>query len=170
MSEPRSFAVAAYPSKEDAEHALDALEELVRAKAVDLDDAAIVVKTASEAVELHQRHGLSVGGGAVGGGTIGLVAGLALGFPIAVALVGLVAGGGLGALDRGIGDDRMRELGRGLAPGQAALCVLIRGADWPLLRERLRPFGGEVLVAELTPDAEAALARSAEREGERGGS
>jgi uncharacterized membrane protein len=165
MSTPRSFAVAAFPTKEEAERALDALDELVRAKAVELEDAAIVVKTDAEKVELHQRKGLSVGGGAVGGGTIGLVAGLVLGFPIAGALLGLAAGGGIGALDRGIDDGRMKELGRKLDPGQAALCVLVGKVDWALLRERLGPLGGELLAAELTPEAEAEIAAAATREG-----
>ncbi len=165
MSAPRSFAAAAYPTKEDAEQALDRLEELRSEKIVKLADSAIAVKTADGEVELHQRHGLSIGGGAVAGGTIGLLAGLLLGVPIAAAAAGLAIGGGAGLLDRGIEDSRMKDLAAALEPGHAILCVLIEDADWARLRERIAPMRGELLVLELTAEAEAALAAAAPREG-----
>jgi uncharacterized membrane protein len=85
------------------------------------------------------------------------LAGLVIGFPVAAAAAGLAAGAGFGAFDRGIDDGRMRRLGAGLEPGQAALCALVGRADWGVVRERMAPFTGEILVAELTPEAEEAL-------------
>jgi uncharacterized membrane protein len=80
-----------------------------------------------------------------------------LGVPIAGPIVGLAIGAGIAAIDRGIDDDRMRRLGGHLEPGQAALCALVGDADWPAVRERMAPLVGELLVAELTPEAEEAL-------------
>jgi uncharacterized membrane protein len=164
MSRATSFAMAAYPSKEDAETALDRLESIAREKIVKLKDAAIAVRT-EDGIELHQRHQLSAGGGAVAGGTVGLVAGFFVGVPIAAAVAGMAIGGALGFVDRGIDDARMRSLAASLEPGQAALCVLIQDADWPRLRERVEPLGGELIVAELTPEAAEALARAVAEEG-----
>jgi uncharacterized membrane protein len=153
----RSFAASAHPSFAEAERALAALEDLARRDVVRLDDAAIVERTAAGKVEVHQRRGLSAGAGLVGGGVAGVLGGLLLGLPIAGAAVGMVAGGGLSLIDRGMDDSRLKQLGAGLQPGQAALCVLVRDADWPALREGMAPFTADLLAVELTPEAEAAL-------------
>ncbi len=163
MKTPRSFVASALPSKDAADVALEALERLAAEGALELADAAIVVKTDAGRVELHQRHELSPGEGAVGGGVAGVLAGLLLGFPLALPAAGAAIGAGLGALDRGIDDSRMRRLGAELEAGHAALCALVGRADWPLVRERMRPLVGGLLVAELTPEAEAAL-REAQQE------
>jgi uncharacterized membrane protein len=86
-----------------------------------------------------------------------------LGLPLALPAAGIAIGAGLGAFDRGIDDSRLRGLGAELETGHAALCALVGRADWPLVRERMKPFVGELLVAELTPEAEAAL-REAQQE------
>jgi uncharacterized membrane protein len=164
MRAPRSFLVSAQPSREAAEAALAALEDLAREKTIHLADAAIVVRTREGRVELYQRKELSVGEGAVGGGTAGVLAGLMLGVPIAGPIVGLAVGAGIGAIDGGIDDKRMRRLGAELQPGHAALCVLVTEADWPAVRARMAPLAGELLVRELTPEAEEAL-REAQAQG-----
>jgi uncharacterized membrane protein len=153
----RSFVVSSHANRQEAERALAALDELDRQGKIQLADAVVVVRTNEGRVELYQRHELSIGEGAVGGGTAGVLAGLLFGVPIAGPLVGLAVGVGLGAIDRGIDDSRMRRLGKDLQPGQAALCVLVAEADWAAVRERMAPLVGDLLVAELTPEAEEAL-------------
>jgi uncharacterized membrane protein len=164
MKKPRSLVVSAHASQAEASAALEELETLASGKALQLADAAIVVKSEGGRVELYQRHDLSVGEGIVGGGVAGVLAGLALGFPVAIAAAGVAAGAGVGAFDRGIDDGRMRKLGAGLEPGQAALCALLGEVDWAVVRERMAPFAGEILVAELTPEAEEALRAAQEQE------
>jgi uncharacterized membrane protein len=164
VSAPRSFVASGHPCREEAEAALRALEGLAAEGALKLADAAVVVRTEAGRVELHQRHELSAGEGAVGGGVAGVLAGLLLGFPIAIPVAGAALGAGLGAFDRGIDDGRMRRLGARLEPGHAALCALVGEADWAVVRARMAPFVGELLVAELTPEAEAAL-RAAQKQG-----
>ena len=162
----RSFIVSAQRSRADAEAALEALEALAADRALELADAAIVVKTDAGLVELHQRHELSIGEGAVGGGVAGVLAGLALGFPFVIPAAGAALGAAIGAIDRGIDDGRMRRLGAELEPGQAALCALVGEADWAVVRERMAPLAGELLVSELTPEAVAALRAAQEQEQE----
>jgi uncharacterized membrane protein len=163
MRTQRSFVASALPNLEAAQAALEALEKLAAEGALDLADVAVVVKTDAGRVELHQRHELSPGDGAVSGGVVGALAGLVFGFPLALPAAGIAIGAGLGAFDRGIDDSRMRRLGTELETGQAALCALVGRADWSLVRERMKPLVGELLVAELTPAAEAAL-REARKE------
>jgi uncharacterized membrane protein len=163
VSKPRSFVASAHPGREEAEIALRALEGLAAEGSLRLADAAVVVKTDAGRVELHQRRDISPGEGAVGGGVAGVLAGLLLGFPLAIPVAGAALGAGLGAFDRGIDNARMRRLGDELEPGQAALCALVGEADWLVVRERMSPLVGELLVAELTPEAEAALRAAQEQ-------
>jgi uncharacterized membrane protein len=160
MSVARSFVASAHVSREDAEEALAALEQLAREQLVRLDDVALVIRTPQGRTELHQRHGLAVGEGIVGGGVGGVLAGILLGLPVAVPLAGMALGAGIGLIDTGIDDGRMKRLGAELEPGQAILCALIRNADWTKVRERMAPFAGKLVVVELTPEAEAALAEA----------
>jgi uncharacterized membrane protein len=121
-------------------------------------DAAVATRTES-GVELHQLRSLAAGEGVVGGGVVGLLLGLGIGVPLAAAAAGMAAGGGLSFVDRGLPDDRMRRLAGELAPGHAALFALVEDADWALVRERLAPYGGELIASEVEADVAAALDR-----------
>jgi uncharacterized membrane protein len=75
------------------------------------------------------------------------VAGLLLGLPVGGAVVGLASGALLGLRDTGIPDGRLRELGQGLQPGHAMLCVLVdAGVGLQRVRETLRRYGTVVDV------------------------
>ena len=100
--------VARCADTETAEHALAAL------RAFEPEDAAIVVRSGTGRLELHQTHQLAAGEGIVAGGAVGLVAGLLLGGPVFGAFVGMSGGGAFGARDTGLDDDRLRELGESL--------------------------------------------------------
>jgi uncharacterized membrane protein len=104
------------------------------------------VRTAAGRVELHQSDQLAAGEGAVAAGSAGLVAGLLIGLPVAGALIGILGGGAWGLRDTGIPDDRLRRLGRELAPGGAVLCVLVHDDRLEALHEALAPYG-EVIDA-----------------------
>ena len=117
----------------------------------------VVNKGADGTVELEQSTELRPGTGALTGGTIGLLLGLAVGGPLGAAAVGAAGGAVAGLRDTGLSNRRLVELGEKLEAGQAALCVLIKEANWELLVERLRPLGGHLLEARLTDEAVAAL-------------
>jgi uncharacterized membrane protein len=155
VSKPSLLAVA-YDRGELAERALDALRELADAGAVALKDAAVVVNTGG-GVQLHQTRALAAGEGIVGGGTLGLLLGLAFGVPIIGAIVGTAVGGGLSAFDTGLSDADMRRLAEHLDSGRAVLFALVADADWPLIRDRLETYGGELVASEVADEVAAAL-------------
>jgi uncharacterized membrane protein len=68
-----SFAVLAYPTKERATDALALITELSKTEALTLRDAAVVVHTSEDRVEVEQARELSAGAGAVAGGVAGLL-------------------------------------------------------------------------------------------------
>jgi uncharacterized membrane protein len=132
------------------------LNDLAQETSLELKDAAVVAKDDAGRVELRQTR-LAAGETVVSGGSIGLLLGLAIGVPVAAALLGLAGGGGLAAFHRGISDKRMRRFGEELPPGHAALFALVAEVDWDVLHERLSPYGGEVAASELDEDVVAAL-------------
>lgn len=138
MAELRFVAVV-YEDLPQAEQALAAVQ------LVDPVDAAIVVRDHQGRIQLRQTRDRSIGESSVAGGTVGLLAGLLFGIPVGAALLGLLAGGGLGLRDRGINDDRLRELGKTLHADQAVLCVLVSPEVLADVRDRIAPYGGEAI-------------------------
>ncbi|HEV8460527.1 MAG TPA: DUF1269 domain-containing protein [Gaiellaceae bacterium] len=138
MAELRFVAVV-YEDLLQAERSLAAVEH------VDPVDAAIVVRDHQGRIQLRQTRDRSIGESSVAGGTVGLLAGLLLGIPVGAALLGLLAGGGLGLRDRGIKDDRLRELGRRLHADQAVLCVLVSPDALGDVHDCIAPYGGEAI-------------------------
>jgi uncharacterized membrane protein len=133
------FVAVVYDDLTQAERSLAAVER------VDPVDAAIVVRDHVGHIQLRQTRDRSVGETSIAGGTVGLLAGVLFGIPVGAALLGLLAGGGLGLHDRGIKDERLRELGETLRPDQAVLCVLVSPEALSDVRDRIAPYGGEAI-------------------------
>jgi uncharacterized membrane protein len=146
-----------YPHEEEAEQALAIVRDLADRKALVVHDAAIVLRHDDGRVELRQSRELAAGEAVVGGGSIGILLGLAVAVPVAGALIGVAAGMGFSALDRGISNDEMRHLGEVLTPGHAVLFALAAKVDWELLAARLAPTGGTLVASEVSPEVLAAL-------------
>jgi uncharacterized membrane protein len=149
-----------YPHEENAERALGIVRDLSDEKALSVYDAAIVLRHDDGRVELRQSRELATGEAAVGGGSIGILLGLAVAVPVAGALVGVAAGIGLSALDQGISNKEMRQLGHTLTPGQALLFALVGKVDWELLAARLAAAGGELVRSEVSAEVLAGLGAS----------
>jgi uncharacterized membrane protein len=140
----------ALPSAAAAEAALDGVRKLD----VETRDAAVVVRTDGGRIELQQAHELAAGEALVGGGSVGLVAGLLLGLPVGGALLGLAGGLAYGLRDRGLPDSRMRKLGEDLEPGHAVLCVLVDDGSVAEARQALSRYGVVFDVRLSGPDAD----------------
>jgi uncharacterized membrane protein len=135
------------------EHRLRLLR-LQKAHLLDLEDAAVVVKSHRGKVKLEQSHNLPMGG-AASGTFWGLLLGSLLMAPLVGAVVGAAAGAVAGKLaDIGIDDAFMRELGETLQPGTSALFVLVRNARPEQIIEELRPFDGRILRTSLSTSDE----------------
>ena len=80
-------------------------------------DAAVVVRTEAGRIELEQAHEMAAGETLVGGGTVGLVAGLLLGLPVGGALLGLAGGLCTGCATEGSRTAGCASLARTSSPG-----------------------------------------------------
>jgi uncharacterized membrane protein len=149
--------IIAYESEEKAEAARRKLLELQKEYLIELGDAVVAVRQADGSVKLNQLINMTAAGaasGALWGALIGLL--------FLNPLLGAAAGAGGGALsgyltDIGIDDNFLRDATKELAPGKAALCVLVRKATPDKVLPAIAPLGGTVLRTNLSAEQEAKL-------------
>ncbi|NOX62422.1 MAG: DUF1269 domain-containing protein [Chloroflexi bacterium] len=141
--------IAEFPDEDTAKSAYNELIHARRAEELDFEDAARVERDESEKLHIHETGDTSAGRGAAVGGAIGAVLGLLAG-PAGMVVGGLVGAwyGGLaaGAVDAGIPDMSLAEVGALLEPGKAAVVVLTDDENREAVRERLRAAGGRLLT------------------------
>lgn len=149
--------VIGYESATKAEQVRSTLLELEVEYLIDLADAVVVVREQNGKVKLHQLQNPAAAG-ATGGGFWGALVGLVFLTPFFGFALGAVAGAIAGALtDVGINDGFMKDLARTLAPGTAALCVLVRRVTPDKVLAAIQGFGGKVIQTSLSHEDEAKL-------------
>jgi uncharacterized membrane protein len=149
--------VIVYPSEEKAEEVREKLLRLQREYLIELEDAAIAVKTASGKIRLNQLVSTTAVG-ALSGSLWGLLIGTIFLMPVLGVAVGAASGALGGALsDIGINDNFMKELAAKLEPGNAALFLLIRKITTDKVLEAIRGTGGTVIRTSLDLSKEQAL-------------
>jgi uncharacterized membrane protein len=157
--------VIVYPSEHQAEEMRQKLLELQKEYLIEFDDAAIAVNTGKGHVKLNQLLNPTAGG-ALAGSLWGLLLGTLFLMPVVGPAIGVASGVALGAAsgaiggaltDLGIDDNFMRELSKKLAPGYAALFLLVRKVSFEKVLQAIKGSGGEVIKASLDPEKEQAL-------------
>ena len=126
---------------------------------LEMEDVVVVSRSFDDKVQLHQTANLTALG-AVTGGFWGALIGLMFLNPLLGAAIGAGAGALSGGLsDIGVNDDFMRDLGRTLKPGTAAVFLLTRKFTADKVIARLGAFKakGHVLQTSLTSGDEASL-------------
>lgn len=147
----------AYPDKATAETVRQKLAQLTLEHTIELEDAVVVDRDENGKVHLHQAVN-PIARGATGGALWGGLIGLLFLAPLFGMLVGAAAGGAGGALvDVGVNDQFMKELGAKLAPGGAALIVLVRKMTPDKVLPEISQYGGEVIQTSLDDEAEEKL-------------
>jgi len=148
-----------YADTQTAEQVLQQIGGLQAQNLIQLDDAVIVERHADGKVKLHTPGGSNSARGAAGGALWGGLIGLLFFAP----LVGMAIGAGTGAVagkatDTGVNDDFMRNLGSQLAPGAAALVLLVRSMTNDKVFEQLHgQYGGVLLQSSLSKEEEKVL-------------
>jgi uncharacterized membrane protein len=142
--------IIAYGSEDQAEAARKRLFELQREHLIELSDAVVAVREGDGTVRLNQLVNMTAAG-AASGGMWGALVGLIFLNP----MLGAAMGAGAGALsghfaDVGINDEFMREAAAALAPGEAALCVMVRRVTANAILPQMAQFGGRLLRTQLS--------------------
>jgi uncharacterized membrane protein len=152
-----TLAVVKFENESGADAMREELGKLQKEELIKIEDAAVVVRRVDGKVKVQQATSL-VGVGALGGAFWGMLIGLLFFAP----WLGLAVGAGAGALagkfaDVGIDDSFIKQVGNSIQPGQSALFVLVREATTERVLEALKPYGGEIIYTNLSPEDEARL-------------
>jgi uncharacterized membrane protein len=145
----------AYDDLPTAQRVASNLGEAVKGHDIELDDVVIVERKQDGKVKLHQPSlaGLGAAGGALWGGLIGLLFFVPL-FGMAIGAAAGAAGGALS--DTGVDDDFLKRLGEELAPGRAAMIVLVRKVSFDRVLPQIE-VPGTVIQTSLSNEDEQAL-------------
>jgi uncharacterized membrane protein len=158
---PIELIVAAFKEEKAADDALQVLKQAKKEKLIGIVDAAVLRR--DEHNKLHLKETADVGGGkgAVTGGVLGAVLGLIAGpggLIIGAAAGALTGGVAAKAIDSGIPDHRLREIGEALKPGTSAIVAIIEHRWVAEVEKQLAEAGADVLTEALKQDIAAALA------------
>jgi uncharacterized membrane protein len=145
----------AYEDVPTAQQVARNLSDAVKAHVIELEDMVIVERKQDGKVKLHQPSmaGLGAATGALWGGLIGLI--------FFMPLLGMAFGAAGGALggsmaDHGVDDDFMKKLGTELAPGKAALVLLVSKVSPDKILPEIK-IPGTVIQTSLSSEGETAL-------------
>src|SRR6478736_6677637 len=147
--------VAAFDAKPKAAAALKDFQSAQREGAIDLIDAAVIVRTADGKVQFEETADPSgkkwAKRGAIAGGVVGLI------FPpsiIGTAVVGAAGGGIWGKVrDKGFKDEDLRAIGDSLPPGSSAIIAV---AEDRMIEQLENGLAGYEKIARHVVDADAA--------------
>lgn len=144
-------------SREDAERVVQLTEELAKQQLLQREDAAYAYKDAKGKVRIHQSMSLTAPA-AASGALWGTLIGLIFLNPLAGLVVGAASGAVAGKLtDIGISDDLIKEVGKQLQDGKAAVFLLARSATVDRVVDALKPYSPTVIQTNLTKEREEEL-------------
>jgi uncharacterized membrane protein len=145
----------AYEDLPTAQRVASNLGDAVKGHDIELDDLVIVERKEDGKVKLHQPSlaGMGAASGALWGGLIGLIFFMPL-FGLAIGAAAGAAGGAV--TDTGVDDKFMKRLGEELAPGKAALILLVRKVSFDKILPEIK-VPGTVIQTSLSNEDEQAL-------------
>jgi uncharacterized membrane protein len=152
--------VAAFNGELKAERVRLDLLSLKHRHLIDVEEAVVVIRTASGKVRMHHSTHFT-GPGALGGGFIGMMVGLMLLNPI-LSIIGGITGTALGAVigalkELGIDEPFMKELASHLKPESSALFILVKQGQTQKVYTEVEKFGGKILQTKLEHQDETKL-------------
>jgi uncharacterized membrane protein len=157
---PIELVVAAFKEEKAADDTLNILREAQKEKLIGIVDAAVLRRDAHNKLHLKETADVGGGKGALTGGILGAVLGLIAGPGglIIGAAAGAVTGGvAAKAIDSGIPDDRLREIGESLKPGTSAIIAIIEHRWVAEVERQLAEAGADVLTEALKEGIAASL-------------
>ena len=154
MSDERkeSLFIKSFSGRDTADQAYETLRQLEKDKQLDIRTAMTITREDNGKLKLKHRRRLTVGKGMFAGGGVGLLLfgpGAILGGMAIGALAGASRSGDRAAVKRFLEDK--------LGPDDSALAILIKEANWAAVIEKMDPYVGDHLVAELSSADKAAI-------------
>jgi uncharacterized membrane protein len=154
--------VVTFERRESGGQASERLKSLQSAHGAQIDDMAVVEKDAEGQIHVHHGMDKTTAGGAIVGGTLGLLLGLVF-FPLAGLAIGAAFGGLIGrSLHHNIDKKLIEDVTNDLTPNTSALFVLGTGNASAVV-SALEPYKGKVYQTTLDSEAEAQIQAALDR-------
>src|SRR3954469_14381910 len=151
--------VLGFPTKEKAEAVMELTRDLQKQELLDLEDAALVWRTADGKIKVQQGYS-PVAAGSAGGALWGMLFGLLFLMPVFGLAVGAASGALAGKLsDLGINDKFIKECAASLTPGTAAVFALVRRSTPDRVQEALAPYQPTIIRTSLSIQEESELVK-----------
>ena len=156
-----NLVVLGFDNKATAERVFGLVtDDLPKQQLLQLGDAALVWREQDGKPRIQQAVN-TTRSGAASGALWGTLIGLIFLNPLVGLAVGAASGAIAGKLtDIGIDDTMMKQLGKQLQPGKAAVFALVQSATRDKVIEALRPYRPEVLETSLPYDDQDALVKA----------
>lgn len=136
------FVAALYPDTDEAQRTLNDLIDMHQTGAIELIDAAVMVRQPSGELSIDERAELTPAKGAKRGALIGAVVGVI--FPpaiLATAALGAAAGAVAGKVaDRGFENELLEELAAELEPGESAILAIVEHTWYEKMMDALEGY------------------------------
>ncbi len=152
--------VIIFENPDEAQVVREDVRKLENSGEIALDDAQIIVRDADGKVYAKGQADRGMKVGAVAGGAIGLLlAGIV--FPIGGLVLGALAGAGIGKM-AGLGVDKkfIQNVQDALKPGNSALFLVVRHANFAALRATVAPHEGTIYQTSVSSEDEESLRRA----------
>jgi uncharacterized membrane protein len=154
--------VVTFERRESAGQASESLKSLQSAHGAQIDDMAVVEKDADGKIHVHHGMDKTTAGGAIVGGTLGLLLGLVF-FPLAGLAIGAAFGGLIGrSLHHNIDKKLIADVEADLTPASSALFVISDGSHAGMVGA-LEPFKGKVYQTNLDSETESQIQAALDR-------
>jgi uncharacterized membrane protein len=167
---PVDVIIAAYSDEQGASGALKELDKAKKDGIITIKDAAVLKRDPNNKLHITESADKGFGRGAMIGGVAGAAVGVLAG-PVGWAALGGAAVGGLAAKlrDGGFPDDRLREVGESVQPGNSALVAVVEEV-WVkdaqrILEENAANIVTNAVSADIAAQLDADAARSQQDSG-----
>jgi uncharacterized membrane protein len=151
-----SLIVITFDNPDEAHQLRLQLRDLEKQDAVQMEDAAVIMKDEHGKIHVVNETDKTVVKGAFVGGALGLL--VMFLFPVAGIALGAIGGALVaGALDKGVDKNFVKEVSEQLQPNSSALFILINEANVNATLATLRQHTGKVYQTNLSPELEESL-------------
>jgi uncharacterized membrane protein len=156
--------VISFTDENRADEVLDKLQHMEDMAIIDLKSGAVIVRDASGKVTEKETSDFDAKQGAIGGAIAGGVLGLLGGGLLRGAILGAAGGAVAGkAIDLGLEDDFLKEIGDGLGTSSSAVVAMVDFEQVDQAMEELDKFeGGTILHHTLDPEVYEKLSEAVE--------
>lgn len=154
LAQPKHLLIASFTDEERAGQVLAEIQQARSTAGLGVEETAIVRREDDGKLSIKEQNDVNMGVSAAAGGLLGgLLGGLFGRGATGAVLGGLLGAGAAKVIDAGVNDQRLQEIGAGLAAGSSAIAAIVNDSALPAARALVESKGGVVTVEPISGGA-----------------